>query len=78
MIKVPTMPMERDQGRGTCPGCKMAIYDLAAAEGWCTDCNPKERARWLVEHLPTHLAATDDQIRMMYQICKDLIRCPGD
>lgn len=23
-----------------CPGCKMAIYDDAALDGWCTNCNP--------------------------------------
>ena len=25
-----------------CPGCKMAIYDQAARDGWCTNCNPDE------------------------------------
>ncbi len=24
----------------TCPGCHSAIYDDAAKNGWCTDCNP--------------------------------------
>lgn len=26
--------------RGTCPGCFAAIYEGAAAQGWCMDCLP--------------------------------------
>ena len=29
----------------TCPGCKSAIYDDAARDGWCTDCNPANVSR---------------------------------
>ena len=25
-----------------CPGCHLALYDQAAIDGWCTDCNPEE------------------------------------
>ncbi len=26
----------------TCPGCQMVLYDQAAIDGWCTDCNPDQ------------------------------------
>jgi len=32
-------PVSEFEGK-TCPGCKMAIYDKAADDGWCTDCDP--------------------------------------
>lgn len=35
--EVLAMPLPRN----TCPGCFMAIYDGAAEDGYCTDCNPK-------------------------------------
>jgi len=25
-----------------CPGCHLAIYEQAAIDGWCTDCNPNQ------------------------------------
>jgi hypothetical protein len=36
--KVLAMPLPRN----TCPGCFCAIYDLAAKDGWCLDCDPNE------------------------------------
>jgi hypothetical protein len=37
--KVLAMPIPRNE----CPGCFSAIYELAAADGWCWDCNPTRR-----------------------------------
>lgn len=37
--KVLAMPIPRNE----CPGCFSVIYDLAAADGWCWDCNPSRR-----------------------------------
>lgn len=37
--RVLAMPLPRNE----CPGCFSAIYDLAAKDGWCTDCNPALR-----------------------------------
>lgn len=37
--RVLAMPLPRNE----CPGCFMAIYEGAAKDGWCTDCNPNNR-----------------------------------
>lgn len=41
--------------RNKCPGCFSAIYDGAAAQGWCCDCWP-QRQRYIT-------GATDDGAR---------------
>jgi len=28
-----------------CPGCRCVLYDLAARDGWCTNCNPANRTQ---------------------------------
>jgi hypothetical protein len=37
--EVLAMPLPRNE----CPGCFITIYDLAAKDGWCTNCNPDNR-----------------------------------
>ena len=37
--EVLSMPIPRNE----CPGCFQTIYDDAAKDGWCWDCNPKNR-----------------------------------
>ena len=34
--------MSQAPPRAECPGCFSSIYDLAAEQGWCTNCCPPE------------------------------------